>query len=800
MVNRTRQTRGTIMANTLAKTRKAIMRTFFLNSFNRDVVMLMVVSVAIGSLLAGIVAMAANSYFSETISTLVGEYGEFDLLINVREEMKEAGKTQIEKVIGQVFPGATLKEGPTLTGLTSFFVGLPAEYKTKQTYEAMDSIFGSVPGRSGISIMTEPRITVRAVPNGAKQIVIEQIMQIDGVLFAFRDGGSVTVIIKSLEQSSYVNAEIEKLFAQYHIIDIAFPVGSEPENAIRLGEQLADAIRAEKAAGYAESVSVDSKNNEMVYLTSTMIELKRFLTAFITKAALTPAAGARFTTGDVIVFQGTAPNAPSPGTAPEPANVLVQVTAVKDDGSADGMVIQGNPMEMSNTQGYVVVNNAIGEPVGTASFHNPRAALGDALHETASLVGQIPGIAQDAQNMTSIANKTLDNYGTSLTAIEQTLASLGNAGTTIEVATSGLANLNTGGIQSQVTNSSRAIGTVLNTLQVARLLNADVASSITELTVTQQNLANLQAGLSALENVSATARQAQSAIDGIVANGNNTVTSLRSFDINGTRQTLNDINGRLAQLQAFDTPLVAAQLQYLGAAVPNLKDEEISQSIKLLDQFIAGQVIPSQRLQLLTKSSITPDFVAPVIYNVVGHSNLSLYTSALGVIEPDPRAEVMMILSQVKAILAGMISLIAVILFLALDHTAIMSVIRRQRTVGKVPQAKGWRRLGQGIKNTFTAPECLYGMGIGALLLTAMFVLSGGGIPYLPWVGVPFLGAALGWLIANNAEKISPLATDEVIAGEALGLSFDEVMREIVIPNSRPGLLQTLNKRKMKFK
>jgi ABC-type amino acid transport system permease subunit len=159
----------------------------------------------------------------------------------------------------------------------------------------------------------------------------------------------------------------------------------------------------------------------------------------------------------------------------------------------------------------------------------------------------------------------------------------------------------------------------------------------------------------------------------------------------------------------------------------------------------------------------------------------------------------MTILTQVKAILAGMIALIAAILFLVLDHTAVMSVIRRNRSVNKV-QAKGWRRFFQRLKNTLTAPECLYGMAIGATLLTAMFILAGGGIPYLPWIGVPFLGALFGLVVANNTEKISPVSIDEVTAGESLGLSFDEVMREIVIPNGRPGLLQKLNRRKMKFK
>lgn len=788
------------MAGVLVKIRKICIRTFFSNSFNRDLVVLLLLSIGIGALLANLLAMSANSYFSETISTLVGEYGEFDLLVNVREEMKENGRTQIEKVTEQVFPGAKLKEGPTLNGLTSFLVGLPAQYKTKQTYESLDTIFGSVPGRSGISIMTEPRITIRSVPDGAKSTVIEGIMQIDGVLFAFRDGGSVTAIIRSIDKSSYVSSEIEKLLGQYHTIDIAFPVGSEPENPVRLGEEIAGAIREEKAFGYAESVSVDSKSNDTAYLVSTMAEMKRFLSAFATKVALTPAAGARFIPGDTIAFQSTASDVLAPGIPLDPVHIAVKVAAVAGDGSAEGMVTQGDGTQAANGSGYAVINGVIGEPVGTAVFHNPRIELGNALSETSNAVLQLPKIAQDAKDMASIANNALNSYSGSIAAVEQTLSGLASAGTTIETATSGLANLDTSGIQQQLSSSSAAMGGLVNTLQIVRLVNPEVGSSINELTATQQNLVNLQETLGTLDNISANARQARSAINGIVNNGNNMVANLRAFNVNGARQTLTAAGNDINQLQQFNTTLVAAQLQYLGAAVPNVKDEEISRSINLMNQFIAGQVIPGQRIQILTKSNITTELAGPVITRVIGHNNVSFYTSAVGIIEPDPRAEVMMVLMQVKAILAGMVSLAAAVIFLTLDHTAVMAVIRRQRSVNKTEKTKGWKRVVQGIKNVFTAPECLYGMSIGALILTAMFILSGGGIPYLPWIGVPVLGALMGLLLANNAEKISPVAADEVTAGEALGLSFDEVMREIVIPNGRPGLLQVMNRRKMKFK
>lgn len=788
------------MPKVLILLQKQIARTFFCNSFNRDVVILLIASIAIGGAMAGALAMTANTYFSETITSLVGEYGEFDFLINVREEAKEDGRAQIENVINQVFPGASLKEGPTLTGLTSFLVGVPAEYKTKQIYETVDQIFGSVPGRSGISIMTEPRITLKAVPDGAKDLVIDQVMQVNGVLFAFRDGGSVTVLVQSLAQASTVNADIERLLGQYQLIDIAFPVGSEPENPIRLGEQLADALRADRAVGFAESVSADTKRNDMTYFVSTMIELRKFLTAYATKTIIRLAAGVTLRPGDVIAFQGASPNIVAPGTAVDPTNVLAQVTAIKGNGIAEGMVIQGDAKQLHEGQGFLVSGSTITSPIGTATFNNPRSELGNALGETSKLVTQIPGFAQDAQSMIGIANKSLDNYNISLGAVEQTLTSLGNAGATLQAATSGLAGLDTSAIQLQLGNSAQAMGNLVNTLQVIRLINSDVASSINEMTAMQQNLTNLQTRLRTLDSVAADARRAQAAINNIKDNGSSTIASLRNFDTEGARQTLNTTGGRLGQLQQFNTPLVAAQLQYLEAAVPNLSDEEISRSVKLMDQFIAGQVIPSQHLQILTKSNVATELATPTVYKVVGHTNVSLYKSSLGVIEPDPRAEVMMILTQVKAVLAGLVSLVATIAFLTLDHTAVMTVIRRERTVIRKPPAKGWRRLWGGIENVFTAPECLYGMGIGALLLTIMFALSGGGIPYMPWIGVPILGAALGLFIANNAEKINPVASDEISAGEALGLSFDEIMREIVIPNARPGLLQKLNRRKMKFK
>ncbi|WP_371372181.1 hypothetical protein [Sporomusa aerivorans] len=773
------------------------------DSIQRDILVLITVSIVVGSLLATSVSLAANTYFSKTLSSLVGDYGEYDILIQVREENREDALVQIGKIVNDVFPGGKVKEGPTITGKTPFFVALPDQYKTQKVYEELTKTFGGIPGGANVGIMTDPRLTVRGVPEGAKNMLMEQIAQMEGVRFVYRDGSSVGVILNSLEKSAAVNTAIKSVLKDYQVIEVSFPVGSEPANPIKLGDSIAEAMQQDLRLDYAKNASVDGKNDDMTYMVSTMLELKRFLQAYASQVTLSTAAGTQLAKGDTVLFQGTAAQTPLAGALPAKGNVVVEITATGANGSMLGRITEGDAAWLANpggsAQGYKLEKNAVSGQQVAATYKNPRQELGGALTETGKLTGQIPGFAQDARSLSAIALSTLDSYDSGISAFEQTLASLQAAGGTIQAATSALAGIDTSNIRSQLDNSSRTLGGLSNSLQVLRVLNGDVGATINTLSGAQQNLTSLSSNLAQLDNVGANARRAKSAIDNITANGRHTLGTLRAFDAAGAKSTLTSTNTRLGALQEINVPVLTAQIQYLAGAVPNLKDEEINHSINVLDKFIAGQVIPGARIQILTTSSIDISAVAPVVQKQAGHNNMSLYSTALGVIEPDPRGELYQVLTEVKSILAGMTAIIVTILLLGLDHTAVMTVIRRQRLSGKVA-VTGWRRVMDRLTVSFRAPERLYGMGVGAVMLTAMFLLSHGGIPYLPWVGVPLIGAVFGLLVACYTEKISPIAAEEVMAGEALGLSVDEIMREIVIPSGRPGLMQKLNQRKVKFK
>ena len=83
---------------------------------------------------------------------------------------------------------------------------------------------------------------------------------------------------------------------------------------------------------------------------------------------------------------------------------------------------------------------------------------------------------------------------------------------------------------------------------------------------------------------------------------------------------------------------------------------------------------------------------------------------------------------------------------------------------------------------------------LGAVILSATMVGAKGSIPFVgPWA-VFFIGAGIGLCIYALADRVSPVNLDEVAAGVAMGLPYHQVMRDIVIPSGRPGLMSTLNK------
>lgn len=187
---------------------------------------------------------------------------------------------------------------------------------------------------------------------------------------------------------------------------------------------------------------------------------------------------------------------------------------------------------------------------------------------------------------------------------------------------------------------------------------------------------------------------------------------------------------------------------------------------------------------------IDEEAVEPLIRSRLKNQYLNLYSIAAGTVNPDTRTEVFRILKEVRATIAGIVSIAVVGIFLMLDHATVFSTLKWFRANQK-QRRRGFARL--------LNPVVLFSAVVGMVILAATYVLSNAAIPYISAMTVAAIGLGLGIVIGTFSEKFSPVRADEIMAGLALGLSNTQIMHEIVIPDSRPGLLNLLNRTKQKF-
>src|SRR5690606_2199943 len=108
-------------------------------------------------------AWALDAYFGDTLNEMIGEYGQYDIILHIQEDAKEAAFRELERIQEQQFPGARLSETISLAGQANFFFGLPEEFRTKETMTNLASYFAAVPGLTGHTIISDPSLLIRNV-------------------------------------------------------------------------------------------------------------------------------------------------------------------------------------------------------------------------------------------------------------------------------------------------------------------------------------------------------------------------------------------------------------------------------------------------------------------------------------------------------------------------------------------------------------------------------------------------------------------------------------------------------------
>ncbi|WP_461364072.1 hypothetical protein [Candidatus Darwinibacter acetoxidans] len=706
------------------------MLDFFRDGFYKDLVLLLVISIILGAAFSQGVAWAIDTYFGDTLDQMIGEYGEYDLILHIREEAKEAALRELQRIGEQSFPGYKLNETLTIAGQANVFFGLPPQFRTREVLESITSYFGAVPGLNGYTLMAEPSVLIRGVHPGVREELREEIEELKGVSFTVKDGNNLVVLTEKEDDLPQVTAGIEGILAQYQILELRFPMGFEVDTQ-EVGNKALEILRAQEssASRYANVTSAQYGEDLDAFL-KTLVEMRDFLGSYASKVRISPSPGISLSVGERIVLEAV-------GEMQE--ELIIEVTGVFGD-LAEGMIIQGSPVQSMDRvvqQGYRLLGEGEqGDYIGEVEIENERYRLAYAVDESLRLLAELEELAVQASS-------AVDNAEAVLTTFQEALMQL-------EVLQVQMRQLNEG------------------------IAKGDAKSSGEQFLVTL-----LLNGLF------------QTLAQGVIHTGEESLDSLQNLDIEEMRSSLDGISTQIANVQEIDVAAIMEQIGFVRDTLPDLSDAEIGQSIRLINTYLGGQVIPGERVQLLIQGEAPNEKALEKIFQTeLENPYLHTYSTSAGMVSPDARGEIFRILKEVRSIVAGMLAIIFTMIVLALDHAAIFSTLKQLRA-GKKARTKRWMRI--------LDPLLLFGGVLGSGLLTSIYYLAKGQIPFFSPVAVAALGFVLGVVLVVFAERFSPVDSMELMAGQSLGLSNVQIMREVVIPPSRPGLLNLLNRFKQQF-
>ena len=118
------------------------------------------------------------------MSGLIGDVGEYDIIVHVNAEMAETAADELRKNVVMQYPGSEVKKGVTVAGNANFLVRLPEEFKTKEGLEKFPGVLRNLPGSNGYTLMIEPRLTIRTTVPEVREYLLEKISLMKGVRFA----------------------------------------------------------------------------------------------------------------------------------------------------------------------------------------------------------------------------------------------------------------------------------------------------------------------------------------------------------------------------------------------------------------------------------------------------------------------------------------------------------------------------------------------------------------------------------------------------------------------------------------
>ncbi|ADL13681.1 hypothetical protein [Acetohalobium arabaticum] len=802
--------------------------------FRTDLLIWLIVVILVGSSLASGIGYLADNYFGDTVNSLMGDYGKYDFLLTVNQELTDSAMKEIKEVKEEKLPGSKLKKGITVAGTVNYFLQVDDKLRTKAVFSKVDNYFEEIIGVDNVSLMAEPKISLQGMIGDTKNFFNQKISKLSEVDFILPTGSGLNIILKQSADLQETTEQIEGILDDYRLLQIRFPIAQSPEEITELNLNLRQKLQKEFSSQEIQSLN-SGQRRDLDDLIKTMTQMKKFLMEYATIVEAELPADLKVSATERFALASQEDGSLAVGDKITPETILL-TPLQREDGLLQLIIKRGDGTEIGGQSLYLISQEGIvKQKFEVANIEQPRYLLQKAVGETKELVPKLASLVDTAEKVNQNFLNWLTEYRQGIDQIQglqeelvgqqdkltsivsdgsRDLEQLRAAVNDISAVTTSLEesvaemyrlreklieiNSNFKGFERNLEKQVAALSLVgvederltnlrdsVKTLQqktdgeMDRIISRINSYNplLNKLEEWNNNLKRVQQLLQAGSDLNLNSPELKGAVKGVVG------------DLDGIMAELGSLESGVKDLNQLNFKLIITELDHVQNVLPDLRDEEITGTIQLLDKYLAGQVVPGKELNFLVNQSVNQGALESKVedYFAQQEYDIKQLFTAPGLLQPNVRGEFFRILGEVRAVLTAVIALVFTIFVLFMDQSLVMATIQRRNQQES-------NRLIKVLNSSY-----LYGFVLGGVVLSSIFYISQAKLPLLNLEYIFLIGSSLGMLAANKAGSINPLDEAEFLAGEALGLSYTEIMHEIVIPQGRPGVLTILNRRKMIF-
>ena len=761
------------------------MYTLIRDGFWKDLIVVILVSILVGSLFVTGVSYASNAFLGKTVSGLAGESGEYDIIVHTKLDMADDAESVLLGM-AKGFEGMQIVRTVNLLARANFFVSLGTE-KTNQNVVNFLSGMSQVPGYSGSTIIMEPRLTISGVADRTYQIIKDEICQLDGVDFVFKFGNDIQIICISTESIGEVEKGLSEILDRYHVAEVKFKEGAG-DDVLDKGE-LENRIKAALDVNSNEisvyNIPINSSKQNAAQMLKVMTQMRDLLEGWKTSVEITGISNQDkgLTIGSRLVLSSS----DLEGQRPEDDDIVVEVTEVKE-GRCFADVVSGDTGHLSvpvELYAYVLNGEKAGKRSGTAVVNNPRTASRAAVDDVKNLAlnaeTTMKGIIDSVQSSIDAAGFyeiALD----SLVTLQRALEGMGITSDSAEL------NLN----PENVEYLAGIMETVCNALDKLEKLASGVSFFTNTYDALLDNIGTLKDTIKGFsQKVDSVLTSVQNGgefadfLSDIVTVAEVIMVKMNELDPIAMKESLNEMQERMSSMPIEEFSGMANELETLKSSLPSFSDAEISEAVSLLETYMENESF-EEKAQFLIKYEQNEDVESlnRSIQTALEDVAESAYVMDVGIVQSGVRGEVDKLLSNVKSLVASMMTAIFVLYVMLFDHAQLM--------------AFSVSRITYDLKRKWVQLAC-YAFATALSITFGIFAIvqkSVGGLNSLYFLLIGAVVALITIMCCRNFAKID---VDEIEACYAFGVRETDTVREVVIPSGKPGLLGLINRGRLKF-